>query len=104
MGGAPKYSKGRATLKRWQDAIRYKESQNIMVKQGKGRYPKCLKQRPYPEVCPEEEPKDIQNVPDECRLCPEYLESNFHLEHSHEERLKRLKEAGLPTVIESKVK
>ena len=98
--GAPKYSSGRARFKRWADAKRYYESQNIIVDPGKGRYPKCLNEKPYPEICPKEIPKDPKNIPNECKLCPECLESSFYAKTFHKEKIKRIKESGLPTRIE----
>jgi len=102
MGGAPKYSKGRAVLQKWSNAKKYYESQNIIVDPGKGKYPKCLETKPYGELCPKETPEDPKNVPKECKWCPEHVESPFHAQTTRVERLKRLQEAGLPTKIESK--
>jgi hypothetical protein len=102
MGGAPKYSAGRARLRRWDNAKRYYESQNIMVNPGKGKYPKCLKEKPYPEICPKETPEDPKNVPKECRLCPQHLESPLYAQVSRIDRLRRLQDSGLPTKIVNK--
>jgi len=102
MGGAPKYSAGRARLRRWANAKRYYEGQNIMVDPGKGKYPKCLKEKSYSEICPKEIPEDPKNVPKECKFCLQYLESPFYAQTSRLDRLRRLQEAGLPTKIVSK--
>lgn len=96
MGGAPNYSKGRARLQGWANAQRHHESQNIMVRPGKGRYPKCLKIKPYEAegLCPKETSEDPKNVPKECKFCPEHLESQFHDQMTRLEKLKRLQSIG----------
>jgi len=102
MGGAPKYAKGRARMQKWANAKKYHESRNIMVDPGRGKYPKCLNDKPYGELCPKETPEDPKNVPKECKFCPEHLESPFYAQASRLDRLKRIQEAGLPTKIVSK--
>ncbi len=108
MGGAPNYAKGRARLQSWANAQRHYESQNIMVKPGKGRYPKCLKILPYEEegLCPKKEdiPEDPKNVPKECKWCPEHLESPFHDQFVRLEKIRRLQAAGFDTKIVSEHK
>jgi hypothetical protein len=106
MGSAMNYAKGRRAMKRMSDGKAKAFAQNIIIKVGKGRYPDCFKILPY-IWCPksEEIPNDPKNVPKTCKTCQEFLKSKFYSEHFaervHEERLKRIKEAGLPTVIES---
>lgn len=99
MGGAPNYNK----FKTFIASVRTKEQkikrEIISVASGKGKYPLCLKEKLY-ETCPKETPENPESVPQECKLCPQFVESPFHIERSHEARLKRLKEAGLPTRIE----
>ncbi|MBM3303592.1 MAG: hypothetical protein FJY76_00715 [Candidatus Aenigmarchaeota archaeon] len=101
MGGAMNYSKGRQAMRRMAEGKAKAFSQNIIVEHGKGRYPKCLNDPPYP-FCPKpkQSPQDTKNVPDECRSCQEYLKSAFHEESSREERVKRFMESGMPLRIE----
>jgi len=102
MAGGPKYSR----FKSFQSAMSTKEMKarqsTINVREGKGKYPTCLKDKPYPDICPEQTPKDPKNVPKQCKFCPEHLESPLYARYSREERLKRLQTAGLPTKIVSK--
>ena len=77
MGGAPNYGKGRAFMQRMVDAERRNREQNIMVKQGKGRYPKCLPDKPY-TFCPKETPEDPKNIPQDCKFCPHFIYSKFY--------------------------
>ena len=101
MGGAPNYAKGRAKMRQWESAKRHKTNQNIMVASGKGKYPKCLESKPYPEVCPQKVPEDPNNVPEECKFCPEHIESPFHAKLAFQRKMKRIKESGLSSVIKS---
>lgn len=100
MGGAPNYGKGRAFMQRMVNAERRNREQNIMVKEGKGRYPKCLPDRPY-TFCPRDIPEDPKNVPSDCRHCPHFVNSKFYSEvyMTHERRLEMLKKRGLPLVL-----
>jgi hypothetical protein len=107
MGGGsrPKYSRTKAFNAEMALKEKRIREETISVKHGKGKYPNCLQEKPYPEICPKIEAKDIKNVPKECKLCPEFLESKFYTENFAEEyrreKLKRLKEAGLPLVIKT---
>lgn len=103
MGGAPNYGKGRAFMQRMVDAERRNREQNIMVKEGKGRYPKCLPDKPY-AFCPKETPEDPKNVPQDCKFCPHFIYSKFYSEvyMTNDRRLERLKKRGLPLVLGSK--
>ncbi|MEM5871735.1 MAG: hypothetical protein QW051_02590 [Candidatus Aenigmatarchaeota archaeon] len=82
------------------DAERRKKNENIMVKEGKGKYPQCLKTIPY-SFCPSNIPDDPKNVPHECKTCPEFINSKFYYEvyMSHEKRIEMIKKRGLPLVI-----
>ncbi len=104
MGRAANYKGDRAKLKSWNELERrVSKNENLTVEQGKGRYPYCLPEKPFP-FCPKETPEDPKNVPKECKFCPHFLNSRFYSEHfaqkAREERLKRLQEMGLPTRIE----
>lgn len=103
MGGAPKYSKGRAFMKRMADAERRHRDENIMVRGRKGRYPECLSEKPY-EMCPKETPEDPKNVPEYCKQCPHFVNSKFYSEvyMTHKKRLKMWKKRGLPMVLKSR--
>ncbi|MBN2042951.1 MAG: hypothetical protein JW754_04050, partial [Candidatus Aenigmarchaeota archaeon] len=98
-----KYSKGRAAMKRMADAERKNKDQNIMVKRGMGRYPKCLSEKPYSGMCPNDTPKDPINVPADCKQCPQFVNSKFYAEKymTHERRIENLKKRGLPMVLDS---
>jgi len=107
MGGGsrPKYSRTKA----FNAKIALKEKrireETIIVKPGKGKYPDCLQEKPYPEICPKTELKNAIDVPKECKFCPEFLESKFYLKNFAEkimkEKIRRLKEV-LPLIIETK--
>lgn len=99
MGGAPSYAKQRryTAMMNWKKHNVYKDV--VDVRKGKGQYPKCTKIKPY-DFCPEEEISETKNVPSECKNCPNYTESKYFKGISHKDRLKRLKESGLPTRIE----
>jgi len=105
MGGAPNYSKGRQEMRRMSDGKARAFAQNIIIKDGRGRYPKCLEILPY-QWCPkkEEVPSDPKNLLQNCKTCLEFTQSKFYIEHfahkAMEERIKRLHEMGLPTRIE----
>ncbi len=102
MGGAPNYAKGRANMARMADGKSRAFAQNIIVDRGKGRYPKCLTLEPKPYYfCPKgKAPEDPKDVPTECKSCQEYTRSHFWEENTRNDRLKRLRDAGLPTRIE----
>lgn len=103
MGAGMNYSKGRAAMQRMSDGKARAFAQNIIIKQGKGRYPKCLKLEPKPYCfCPKPEsiPQDHNNVPQECKSCQEYTKSLFWEESTRVERIKRLQSMGIPTRIE----
>jgi hypothetical protein len=88
MGSGMNYSKGRQAMKRMSDGKAKALAQNVIIKDGRGRYPKCLKILPY-QWCPKKE---------------EVMQSKFYFEHfaqkAREERIKRMQEMGLPTRIE----
>jgi len=102
MGGAPKYSKGRQNLKRMSDAARHRKEGNLVVDEGRGIYPQCLKTKPLGEMCPKEVSEDPLNVPKECKLCLEFMESDFYHEKymTKERRAERFKAMGIPLRIE----
>lgn len=106
MGSAMNYRKGRQAMKRMSEGKSRAFAQNIIIKDDKGRYPNCFKILPY-AWCPkpEEIPDNPLNTPNTCKSCQEFLKSKFYSEHfaekTHEERLRRLRESGLPTVIET---
>ncbi len=105
MAGGPNYRQFKSFLA----DVSAKESrlkrERIVVKEGKGRYPSCLKSLPY-DFCPkpEEVPKDPAEVHRSCRFCDEFKKSRFYDENIAEkerlEKIRRLKEAGLPTKLE----
>jgi len=105
MGSGMNYAKGRQAMKRMSDGKAKAFAQNIIIKEGRGRYPKCLEILPY-LWCPKkgEVPSDPKNVLDNCKTCQEFMQSKFYSEHfaqkAREERLKRLQEMGMPTRIE----
>ncbi len=102
------YAKGRKAMQRMADGKARAFAQNIITKDGRGRYPNCFKILPY-VWCPkpEEIPEDPMNTPQTCKNCQEFLKSRFYSEHfaekAQEEKLKRFREAGIPTVIETKI-
>ncbi len=99
MGSVPNYGRDREKMKSWKALeSRVKNGENIMVKQGMGRYPKCLKDHTY-EICPKQEPSNPEDTPKECRWCPNFIESPFHQERSKQEKLKRLQSVGVPTIV-----
>ncbi len=104
MGGGsrPAYSKTKAFNKEMAIKEKRIKEGSIIVKDGKGRYPECLKEKPYSELCPKDTPKRPEDIPKECKFCPEHLESPFHIKRRREKLLKRLQEAGMPTKIERK--
>lgn len=105
MAGGPNYRQ----FKSFVADISAKESrmkrERIIVKEGKGRYPDCLKELPY-EFCPKpkEVPTDPTDVHMACRQCDELKKSKFYDENIAEkerlEKIKRFEEAGLPTKLE----
>ena len=91
MGGAPKYAKGRAVMRRMAEGKARAFAQNIIVESGKGKYPKCLELDPRPyHFCPKGKVSDPNNVPRECRFCEEYVRSKFWEETRGKERLKQI--------------
>lgn len=102
MAGAPKYSKGEAFMKRMADAERRHRNENIMVRNGEGRYPECVFEKSY-NFCPEEKPANPKNVPQDCKHCPHFLNSKFYSEvfMTHEKRLEMWKKRDLPLLLES---
>ncbi|MEM7816054.1 MAG: hypothetical protein QXN71_02975 [Candidatus Aenigmatarchaeota archaeon] len=107
MGGAPNYSKGRQMMRKISEGRAKAFAQNIIIKDGKGRYPDCLKILPY-NWCPNQNEisNDSKNLPETCKTCQEFLKSRFYLQHFaqkiHKDMLKRISEQGLPTSIEIK--
>jgi hypothetical protein len=104
MGGAPNYKKGRANMKRMADGKAKGFAQNIIIEQGKGRYPNCLKLDPKPYYfCPklDDIPDEPKNVPNDCKYCQEYIKSKFWDKTTRGKRLKRLRDSGMPTQIVS---
>lgn len=105
MGGAPNYAKGRAAMRRMSDGKASAFAQNIIIKDGRGRYPKCFEILPY-DWCPKKEeiPEDPKNVPNTCKQCREFTKSKFYNEHFAEkarlERLEQARKQGLPTQLE----
>lgn len=89
MAGAPNYAKGRTAMRRMGEGKARAFAQNIIVRDGKGKYPKCLGQKLY-YFCHEEVPSDPKNVPRDCKFCQEYLKSKFYEETTGEKRLKRI--------------
>ena len=102
MGGAPKYSKGRERLRGMSDAARHRMEGNVIVNEGKGQYPNCLKTKPLGDMCPKQIPEDPLNIPKECKLCLHFMESNFYHEKymTKERKAERFKAMGIPTQIE----
>jgi len=107
MGSSMNYSKGRMALRKMSDGKARAFAQNIIIRDGKGRYPECFKSLPY-GWCPKQEkiPKDPKSVPQTCKMCQEFLKSKFYSKHFEEKRrqelLKRLQKSGMPTRIETK--
>ncbi|MFH1824602.1 MAG: hypothetical protein ABH873_05180 [Candidatus Firestonebacteria bacterium] len=108
MGSKMNYAKGRQAMRRMSDGKKKAFAQNIIIKDGRGRYPKCFEILPY-QWCPKKEeiPEDPKNVPETCKLCQEFVKSKFFNEHfakqTQIERLKHMKESGLPVTIETTI-
>lgn len=106
MGSSMNYAKGRQAMQRMADGKAKAFAQNIIIKEGRGKYPDCFKTLPY-AWCPksEEIPEDPKICPKTCKTCQEFLKSKFYSDNFAEkarlDKIKRLQEAGLPTVIES---
>ncbi|MFH1445153.1 MAG: hypothetical protein ABIF08_01585 [Nanoarchaeota archaeon] len=98
MGGAPNYNRFKSYICSVRTKNLKNREQRVEVSSGKGRYPKCLQDKPY-EICPNETPKNPKDIPKECKSCPQYTESSFDTERRHQEKLKRLRESGMPTQI-----
>ena len=91
-------------MKRMADGKAAAFSQNIIIKDGQGKYPKCFETLPY-GFCPKPEdvPSEPKKYPKTCKFCQEFLKSKFYQKHfmmdAHKRRLERLKAMGMPTII-----
>ncbi|RKY12766.1 MAG: hypothetical protein DRP65_00150 [Planctomycetota bacterium] len=107
MGRAANYGRDRGKLRDWAELERrVKNNENVIIKEGRGRYPECFKTLPY-GWCPRpsEIPDEPKNVPKTCKACQEYLQSKFYQKYflpgEYRKRLERFKAIGLPTKIET---
>lgn len=105
MAGGPNYRQFKSFIA----DVSAKESrlkrERIVVREGKGKYPDCLKTLPH-SFCPkpEEIPKDPTDAHKSCKTCDEFKKSKFYDDNIAEkerlEKIKKLKESGLPTMLE----
>ncbi|MBN1896154.1 MAG: hypothetical protein JW789_00315 [Candidatus Aenigmarchaeota archaeon] len=105
MGRAANYGADRGKLKAWADQERrVLNNENVIIKDGSGRYPECFEILPY-GWCPklEEIPEDPKDVPKTCKACQEFLKSKFYEKYfmldNYRKKLERMKSLGLPTMI-----
>jgi hypothetical protein len=104
MGRGTNYRRDHAKMRAWSERERrVANNENIMVKSGRGKYPKCLEEKPY-DFCPHEDVKDPLNIPNECKTCPHFINSKFYSKKymTYEKRLEMFKKRGLPLVIGNK--
>jgi len=103
MAGGPKYNRFAGFL----HDMRMKEinirKSTINVKEGKGKYPECLPGKQY-AFCPKETPENPENVPHDCKQCPQFVNSKFYSDvyMIHDRRIEMLRKRGLPLVLGSK--